>query len=226
MQNIKLVVTGDGTVGKTCMLVAYITGAFPADYHPTVFDTRSVRTDIDGIATNLELWDTAGHEGYDRLRPFSYPETDIFFICYSCCSRASFDNVRSKWIPEIQHHAPSIPIILVSTKSDLRKCEETRRKLKAKGEDYVEIDEAREIMNEYEDVVAVLENSAWTQEGLKESFELAIRHSLSETYLVRNGLRPVMKYPFAVWVPFKVGDWIYAYNKGKRNIAIVRKIDK
>ena len=76
MQNIKLVVTGDGTVGKTCMLVAYITGAFPADYHPTVFDvtkhyisteklmyceTRSVRTDIDGIATNLELWDTAGN---------------------------------------------------------------------------------------------------------------------------------------------------------------------
>ena len=55
-----------------------------------------------------------------RLRPLSYPQTDVFLICFSVTSPASFENVRAKWYPEVSHHCPNTPIILVGTKLDLR----------------------------------------------------------------------------------------------------------
>eukprot|EP01133_Synstelium_polycarpum_P005638 gene5638-6507_t len=75
---------------------------------------------IDGKPYNLGLWDTAGQEDYDRLRPLSYPQTDVFMVCFSVISRASFENVRSKWDAELSHHMPGVPKILVGTKCDLR----------------------------------------------------------------------------------------------------------
>lgn len=77
------------------------------------FDNYSAPFTVDGIPVSLGLWDTAGQEDYDRLRPLSYPQTDVFLICYSVVSPSSFDNVTSKWYPELKHHCPDAPIILV-----------------------------------------------------------------------------------------------------------------
>ncbi|XP_040356398.2 ras-related C3 botulinum toxin substrate 1 [Ixodes scapularis] len=111
---IKMVIVGDGMVGKTCLLVAFTTGAFPGnDYEPTVFDNYAGTLLCDGITTNLTLWDTAGQEDYERLRPLSYPGSDVFLLCFSISSEASFNNILTKWQPELKHHCPNTPYILI-----------------------------------------------------------------------------------------------------------------
>jgi len=179
MQNIKCVVVGDGAVGKTCLLISYTTNAFPGEYIPTVFDNYSANVMVDGKPINLGLWDTAGQEDYDRLRPLSYPQTDVFLVCFSVISQSSFENVKTKWVPEIQHHAPNVPILLVGTKSDLRKDENTIKQLNSRQQSVVTVENAQQMAKEI-GAVNFLECSALTQEGLKQVFDDAIRAAMSK----------------------------------------------
>jgi Ras-related C3 botulinum toxin substrate 1 len=179
MQNIKCVIVGDGAVGKTCLLISYTTNAFPGEYIPTVFDNYSANVMVDGRPVNLGLWDTAGQEDYDRLRPLSYPQTDVFLVAFSIISPHSFDNVKSKWWPEIQHHAPGVPIILVGTKSDLRNDQSMIQQLSAKGMTIISSQEAATRAQEI-GACKYLECSALTQEGLKNVFDEAIRAALNK----------------------------------------------
>ena len=79
-RRVKLVVVGDGAVGKTCLLVSFSQGQFPEGYIPTVFETYIADIEIDDRPVELALWDTAGQEDFDRLRPISYPDTDVLLL--------------------------------------------------------------------------------------------------------------------------------------------------
>jgi len=171
---IKCVVVGDGTVGKTCMLISYTTDSFPGEYVPTVFDNYSAPMVCDGVPVSLGLWDTAGQEDYDRLRPLSYPQTDVFLICFSVVSPSSFENVTSKWCPEIKHHCADAPILLVGTKIDLREDKEALQALAENGASPIKREQGQKLSNKIR-AVKYLECSALTQRGLKQVFDEAVR---------------------------------------------------
>lgn len=173
MQTIKCVVVGDGAVGKTCLLISYTTNKFPNEYVPTVFDNYAVTVMIGGEPYTLGLFDTAGQEDYDRLRPLSYPQTDVFLVCFSVVSPSSFENVREKWVPEIRHHCPTTPFLLVGTQVDLRNDPGTKEKLlKNRGKPITQAD-AEKVARDLR-AVKYEECSALTQKGLKDVFDEAI----------------------------------------------------
>ena len=65
------------------MLMSFSTGCFPdEEYTPTIFDNYSTNMMLDGKVYSLGLWDTAGQEAYDRLRPVSYPNTVVMLSKY------------------------------------------------------------------------------------------------------------------------------------------------
>lgn len=63
---------------------------------PTVFENYVADVEVDGKHVELALWDTAGQEDYDRLRPLSYPDSHVILICFAIDSPDSLDNVQEK----------------------------------------------------------------------------------------------------------------------------------
>ncbi|CAH1103252.1 unnamed protein product [Psylliodes chrysocephalus] len=116
----KIVTVGDGACGKTCLLTTFSRNEFPEKHIPTVFETYSKEIEVEDMEVSLALWDTAGEEDYDRLRPLSYPRTNVVLICFAIDFPDSLENVLEKWYPEVKHFLPRVPYILVANKLDLR----------------------------------------------------------------------------------------------------------
>ena len=177
-KTIKCVVVGDGAVGKTCLLMSYATNTFPKEYVPTVFDNYKVTVPIDSEPYTLGLFDTAGQEDFDKLRVLTYPDTDVFLVCFSITNPTSLTNDEQKWIPELQEHAPTNkPFILVGTQVDLRNDRETIAELSKRNERPVTTKMGKAVAKRVH-AAGYFECSALTQEGLKEVFHEAMTIAL------------------------------------------------
>jgi len=176
---VKCVVIGDGAVGKTCLLMSYTTNSFPGEYIPTVFDNYSANIMVDNEAVNIGLWDTAGQEDYDRLRPLSYPQTDVFLICFSIVNPSSFENVRAKWYAEVKFFCPNTPIILVGLKADLREDVDILEKLRSRHLIPISPQKGLQMAREI-GALQYIECSALTQRNLNRVFDVAIRAGLGK----------------------------------------------
>lgn len=175
-------------------------------YIPTVFENYVTMVNYEGKKVELALWDTAGQEEYDRLRPLSYPESHVILIVFSIDFPVSLANVEDKvcpnfpsaltppflcllacyfrsynlcllqWYPEVSHFCENTPLLLIGTKVDLRKDDQTRRMLGAQGQTTVTPEQgvavAKAIGARY------MECSAKTGQGVQDVFNAALRESM------------------------------------------------
>ena len=170
----KLVIVGDGFCGKTCLLTTFVDGKFPTVYIPTVFEESSkLITVAQGDRTydiNLSLWDTAGQEDFDRLRPLAYPDSDIILLCFSIDSDDTLKNASDRWFMEIRQHVSQVPIILVGCKKDMRNQD-------GPTSNFVSPQQGADVARKL-GAIAYLECSALTNEGVQQVFETAAAATL------------------------------------------------
>ncbi|KAG7272423.1 hypothetical protein CRUP_013177 [Coryphaenoides rupestris] len=168
-QELKVVIVGDGSCGKSSLLMVFANGRFPEKYAPSVFEKHVTTITHGGRNITLNIIDTAGQDDYDRLRPLSYQEADLILVCYDVTNHTSFDNVMIKWHPEVKHFCKDVPVVLVGCKTDLRKDQERLGKLKALDQTpitYTQGEEVRQQMN----AELYLECSAKHQENVHNVF--------------------------------------------------------
>ena len=123
----KLVVIGDGGVGKTTFVKRHLTGEFQKPYIPTRGAECNI---IDFFTTHgkirFHIWDTAGQEKFGNLRECYYIGAHCAIIMFDLTSRQTYKNVP-KWHKDLVKICENIPIVLVGNKADVKE-----RKLKAR----------------------------------------------------------------------------------------------
>ncbi|KAJ7869715.1 small GTPase rac1p [Mycena olivaceomarginata] len=149
----------------------------------------SANVTVDSKIISLGLWDTIGQEDHDRLRPLVYAQTDVFRICFSLINPLSYENVRTKWCPEISHHAPSTLIILVGTKLDLCEDQVTIEKLRDQGKAPIQYQQGVKIQRDI-GAVKYFECSVLTQKGLNTVFDEVIRTVVNPIICSRKSRSP------------------------------------
>jgi len=194
IQRFKLVVVGDGACGKTSILTKFTTGEFPLKHIPTVFETAITSMVIDEKEIELTLWDTAGQESYDRLRPLSYSQTDVILICFSIDSPDSLSNVEPHWAKEVKHFCRGVPVILVGNKIDLRNDQDTIQNLTTLQKEPITSENTRLVAKKIHAHHSI-ECSAKTGENIDKLFEMAGRAAMAHRR--RRHTSRVSKWPFS-----------------------------
>jgi Ras-related C3 botulinum toxin substrate 1 len=128
---------GDGAVGKTSFLISFAMEAFPQEYVPTTFDNFNAVYPFEGIEIFLGLWDTAGQADFDKLRPISYRNSDVYLLFYSVVNTTSLENIKERWVDEVTHHSPNAPYFLVGTQIDERENPIVLNDLKQRGKNFL-----------------------------------------------------------------------------------------
>lgn len=120
-QQFKVVLLGEGKVGKTSIILRYVKNQFSENYQKTVqagFQTK--RLNIEGRSVTIDIWDTAGQEAYHALTPMYYRDSHGAVLVYDITDDGSFKKVCN-WIRELRKMVGDIPLCIVGNKTDLEK---------------------------------------------------------------------------------------------------------
>lgn len=140
---------------------------------------------MDGKSVQLALWDTAGQEDYERLRPLAYSKAHVILIGFAVDMPDSLDNVKAKWADEARERCPGVPIILVGLKKDLRDDPAAVEEMRKKSLRFTTT-KAGFDMKEEIGAKKYLECSSLTGDGVDDVFEAATRAALT-TFEKREG---------------------------------------
>jgi Rho family, other len=143
---------------------------------------------VDGKSVQLALWDTAGQEDYERLRPLAYAQAHVILIGFSVDSPDSLENVKAKWAEEARERCSGIPIILVALKKDLREDPLAQEEMRKRSQRFVSTKEGND-MKEMIGARKYLECSSLTGDGVDDVFEAATRAAMIAGQDKRHGRR-------------------------------------
>ncbi|XP_061390311.1 ras-related protein Rab-23 [Musca vetustissima] len=116
---IKVVIVGNGGVGKSSMIQRYCKGIFTKDYKKTIgVDFLERQIEIDGEDVRIMLWDTAGQEEFDAITKAYYRGAQACVLTFSTTDRASFEAIR-EWKRKVENECQEIPTVIVQNKIDL-----------------------------------------------------------------------------------------------------------
>ncbi|ELP84970.1 Rho GTPase, putative [Entamoeba invadens IP1] len=128
MKLVKCFFIGDGTVGKTSIILRYSLGVFKNYYLPTVLETTCFNVFVKNEKIELWVCDVIEQDDYMNRLPMLYNGIDLFVVCYSVVDVNSFEHVVTKWKSNIEYYSPNTPLMLLGTKIDLR--EENKKVVK------------------------------------------------------------------------------------------------
>ncbi|KAM9842963.1 rho-related GTP-binding protein RhoV-like [Aulostomus maculatus] len=191
-EELSCMLVGDGAVGKTSMIISYIFNGYNSDYRQTAFDVFTGLVHVNGIQTRLKLIDTAGQEEFGHLRSLCYAHVDVFILCFSLVNPASFDNITSKWIPQICASNPTSPIVLVGTQSDLRHNVDILIHLDQRRARPVHSSQAKRLARRIQ-AFNYVECSALTQHNLKDVFDCAISAAMQKKHTTSKKLNLIKR---------------------------------
>ncbi|KAM9100596.1 ras-related protein Rab-43 [Sarcophilus harrisii] len=165
----KLVLVGDASVGKTCVVQRFKTGSFSERQGSTIGVDFTMKTlEIQGKRVKLQIWDTAGQERFRTITQSYYRSANGAILAYDITKKNSFLSMPH-WIEEVRKYAgSSIVQLLIGNKSDLSDLRE------------VQLSEAQLLADRYE-ILCAIETSAKDSSNVEEAFvkvatELMMRH--------------------------------------------------
>jgi Ras-related protein Rab-8A len=117
---LKLIIIGDSSVGKTCLLLRFSDDQFPTSHMPTIgIDFRIKTINIMNKNVKLQVWDTAGQERFRTITQTYYKGAMGILLVYDCTEEVTFNNIQN-WLKQIEAHAqPNVQKVLIANKSDL-----------------------------------------------------------------------------------------------------------
>lgn len=117
---LKLIIIGDSSVGKSCLLLRFTEDNFPTSHMPTIgIDFKIKIVSVGGKRVKLQVWDTAGQERFRTITQTYYKGAEGIILVYDCTEEQTFENVAN-WLKQIESHAaPNVAKVLVANKIDL-----------------------------------------------------------------------------------------------------------
>ena len=117
--NLKILILGDSSVGKTTLLLKYVDGYFPTIYVATIgVEYKIKKINLDGLDINLQIWDTAGQERFRGITKNFMKGADGIIYTYDITNKSSFDNLKN-WIAQSEESTEGFKKIIVGNKTDL-----------------------------------------------------------------------------------------------------------
>ncbi|XP_065170638.1 ras-related protein Rab-9B [Atheta coriaria] len=166
---LKVVILGDGGVGKSCLMNRFVSNQFDENsFHTIGVEFLNKDIEINNNIYTLQIWDTAGQERFKTLRTPFYRGSDICLLTYAIDDQHTFKNL-SMWMTEFLHYADikesaQFPFIVVGNKSDVEAKEREVTKMQL------------ETWCAENHVASCIETSAKNASNVQEAFHMAVEH--------------------------------------------------